>query len=466
MSSSLFFAYPQIAVIPNSGILGLTAYAFATVVPLWAFALLGPFMRRVCPEGFTMAQYVRVRFGWPVGVLLAVIFCGFMLCFMIVELNTYGSVVNLLGGVNSTVAALVVAIITTIYTAYGGFKASLWTDNVQAIVIMIFIIIGGAAIGTRIEISQERIDSSGLLTANRFGGQLFFILPAALIFSQMFNQGFWQRTFASKNNKTLYLSVGLATLPLFAICFLVGMTGPLAQWAGLFDGVTAEDDGSSNFFYIIATLPNWVQGLVLVLAGALTSSAYDTLQSAQISTIQNDVFMGRVNLWWCRLILLAINVPAVVLAVRNVDILQVFLIADLGAAAVLPGTLLGLIPSLHFLNGLDVFVGGCGGFFTVFAAGSVYYRDAVQGGKLIALPLGLYVGGDDYSVLLAFFAAPLGSLGFTLASAGVRIGFMWLLAKRRGEPFVLERRTWNAAEFALPEDRPAVDSRDDSVKDA
>ena len=119
-----------------------------------------------------------------------------------------------------------------------------------------------------------------------------------------------------------------------------------------------------------------------------------------------------------------------------------------------------LIPSCHS------FVGGCGGFFTVFAAGSVYYRDAVQGGKLIALPLGLYVGGDDYSVLLAFFAAPLGSLGFTLASAGVRIGVMWLLAKHRGEPFVLERRTWNAAEFALPEDRPAVDSRDDSVKDA
>lgn len=73
MSSSLFFAYPQIAVIPNSGILGLTAYAFATVVPLWTFAFLGPYMRRVCPEGFTMAQYVRVRFGWPIGVLIAVI---------------------------------------------------------------------------------------------------------------------------------------------------------------------------------------------------------------------------------------------------------------------------------------------------------------------------------------------------------------------------------------------------------
>lgn len=112
------------------------------------------------------------------------------------------------------------------------------------------------------------------------------------------------------------------------------------------------------------------------------------------------------------------------------------------------------------------FVGALGGFFTVFAAGSVYYRDAAEGGKLIALPLGLYVGGDDYSVLLAFFAAPLGSLGWTLASAGARIGVMWLLAKRRGEAFVLERREWNTAEFALPEDRPVVDSREDSIKGA
>ena len=129
--------------------------------------------------------------------------------------------------------------------------------------------------------------------------------------------GFWQRAFASKNNKTLYWSVGLATIPLFAICFLVGMTGPLAQWAGLFDGPTATDDGSTNFFYIIATLPNWVQGIVIVLSGVLTSSAYDTFQSAQISTIENDIFLGRVNIWVCRAILFALNVPSVVLAVKK-----------------------------------------------------------------------------------------------------------------------------------------------------
>ncbi len=112
-----------------------------------------------------------------------------MLCFMLVELNTYGSVVSLLGGVNPTIAALIVAITTTIYTTYGGFKASLWTDNVNAIIIAIFIIIAGVAVGVNIDITRERIDASGLLSPQRMGGELWYILLIALVFSQMLNQG-------------------------------------------------------------------------------------------------------------------------------------------------------------------------------------------------------------------------------------------------------------------------------------
>lgn len=453
MSSSLFFGYPQLAVIPDAGILGLSAYCFSTVAPLWAFAYLGPLIRRTCPDGFTLSEYIRRRFGWPVGVLSAVIFVGFMFCFMLVELNTYGSTVSLLGGVNPTIAALIVALSTTIYTAYGGFKASLYTDNVNAIVIMIFIVIASVAVGVNLDIDHSRVESSGLLKAHRLGGELWYILTAALVFSQMFNQGFWQRAFASKTDKTLYLSVAFATVPLFAICFLVGMAGPLAQWAGLFDGVTAEDDGSLNFFYIIATLPNWVTGIVIVLAGCLTSSAYDTFQSAQISTIQNDVFLGRLNIWWCRVLLFLLNVPSVVLAVKNIDILEVFLVADLAAIACIPAFLLGLIPQLYFLNGFDAFTGAVGGFFTVFVFGTIFYGSASEGIKLLGLPNGLYL--DDFSVLGAFFAAPLGSIGFTFAAFAVRAGVMWVWCKQRGTQYkVFEYREFDTRNFVLPEDRP------------
>ncbi|SOV08893.1 uncharacterized protein UDID_04648 [Ustilago sp. UG-2017a] len=454
MSSSLFFGYPQLAVIPNAGILGLAAYCFSTVAPLWVFAWLGPQIRRICPDGFTLSEYIRRRYGWPVGVLSALIFVGFMFCFMLVELNTYGSTVNVLGGVNPTIAALVIALITTIYTAYGGFKASLYTDNANAIIIMIFIVIASIAVGVNLDIDHARVESSGLLKPQRLGGELWYILTAALVFSQMFNQGFWQRVFASKNNKALYLSVAFTTIPLFAICFIVGMAGPLAWWSGLFDGPTAEDDGSLTFFYIINTLPNWVTGIVIVLAGCLSSSAYDTFQSAQISTIQNDVFLGRLNIWWCRLILVCINVPSVVLAVKNIDILEVFLIADLAGIACIPAFLLGLIPKLYFLNGVDAVGGAVGGFLTVFLFGTAFYGNAADGIKLVGLPNGLYL--DDFSVLGAFFAAPLGSIGWTFATCAIRAGLTWLYCRYTGNEYkVFEYREFDVSKWALPEDRPA-----------
>ncbi|SYW79401.1 uncharacterized protein UBRO2_03085 [Ustilago bromivora] len=454
MSSSLFFGYPQLAVIPNAGILGLAAYCFSTVAPLWVFAWLGPQIRRICPDGFTLSEYIRRRYGWPVGVLSALIFVGFMFCFMLVELNTYGSTVNVLGGVNPTIAALVIALITTIYTAYGGFKASLYTDNANAIIIMIFIVIASIAVGVNLDIDHARVESSGLLKPQRLGGELWYILTAALVFSQMFNQGFWQRVFASKNNKALYLSVAFATIPLFAICFIVGMAGPLAWWSGLFDGPTAEDDGSLTFFYIINTLPNWVTGIVIVLAGCLSSSAYDTFQSAQISTIQNDVFLGRLNIWWCRLILVCINVPSVVLAVKNIDILEVFLIADLAGIACIPAFLLGLIPKLYFLNGVDAVGGAVGGFLTVFLFGTAFYGNAADGIKLIGLPNGLYL--NDFSVFGAFFAAPLGSIGWTFVTCAIRAGLTWLYCRYTGNEYkVFEYREFDVSKWALPEDRPA-----------
>ncbi|WFC99422.1 hypothetical protein MYAM1_002166 [Malassezia yamatoensis] len=459
MSSSLLESYPQLALIPNAGVLGLAAYCFATIAPVWAFGLFGPLIRRMCPDGFTLSEFIRRRYGWPIGVFSALVFIGFMFCFMIVELNTYGSILYTLqpnlGASVQWVGPLIIAITTTIYTAYGGFKASLWTDNFNAICVLVLIIIAGAMIGTRLDIDHDLIESSGLLRAQKLGGELWYILPVSIVFSQMFNQGFWQRAFASKNNQSLYLSVALASIPLFGICFVVGMAGPVAQWAGIQQPPTDDDDGSYALFYILGNMPNWVTGIVLALTGVLSSSAYDTFQSAQISVIQSDLFLGRVNIWWCRMVLLLLNVPCVALAAINIDILQVFVVADLAGLAIIPAVFLGLIPSFYYYRGIDVFVGGCGGFLTLFVFGTIYYHgDAKQGGALIGLPDGLYV--DDYSVLGAFFAAPLGGIGFALGSCAVRILACYLFAKATKRPFTaLDKPEYQVTDFVLPEDRPA-----------
>lgn len=475
MSGSLLQSYPQLALIPDAGLLGLAAYAFSTIAPLWAFAYFGPYIRRVAPDGFTLSEYIRRRYGWPIGVLSAIVFVGFMFCFMWVELNTYGSVVNTIGNVNRIVAPLIIAITTTIYTAYGGFKASLWTDNVNAVVVIVFVIIAASAIGTKLDVRLDGHEwpawrDHRLVEGHSLGGQLWYILTISIVFSQMFNQGFWQRAFASRTNTGLYASVALATIPLFAIVFIVGVAGPVAQWSGLQcpidintqmaipcsqndnDPVGNEDDGSFALFTILQSMPNWVQGITIVLAGVLSSSAYDTFQSAQISVIQNDLFLGRLNIWWCRLILLLINVPCVALAAYEIDILQVFVVADLIGLAVIPCVLLGLPRCMRAYSGIDVFVGGCGGFLTLWVYGTIYYHDPVVGARIFSLPEGLYV--SDYSVLGAFFAAPLGCIGFALGSFAVRIGVLWLFARATGRPFTaLDAPVFELSDAVLPEDK-------------
>lgn len=452
MSSSMLQAWPEFAVTKGYGLFGLAGYCFSTIAPLFVFAILSPLIRRVFPDGFTLAEFIRRRYGWPLGLLAAMVFIGFMFCFMLVELNTYGLIVHTIcDDVSKVIPPLIVAITTFLYTSYGGFKTSLWTDNVNAIVVVIFIIIGAVSFSTRLKPLPGKIDESHLLDVTAQAGQMWYVLTISIIFSQMFNQGFWQRAFASKNNASLWLSVCLAAIPLFAILYLVGMSGPLAVWAG----IDVSEEPSNAFFFALTHMPNWVQGVVLVLAGVLSCSAFDTFQSAMISVIHSDLLLDRCSIWVSRIFLLCLDAPSVVLALIKIDIFKVFLVADLASLCVLPPVFFGLIPQFTVFNAVDVFVGGCGGFLTVFVFGTIYYHDAIQGGELIGLPNDIYPMDDDkYSVVGAFLAAPFGSMGFALGSCAIRIVVGWLYCRYTGKPFtMLSQPRFDSSEFVKDEDR-------------
>lgn len=90
----------------------------------------------------------------------------------------------------------------------------------------------------------------------------------------------WQRAFASKTDKDLWWGCIGATIFIFITLTLVGVTGMIALWA---PGVLPEDPSATDyaFFYLIATLPNWVVGICLVFAVALSCAAYDTMQTGK-----------------------------------------------------------------------------------------------------------------------------------------------------------------------------------------
>lgn len=58
---SILFTYPQIAGI--AGLQGVLVYAFASALPFLTFPPLAKRIRKLCPHGFVLTEYVRERFG-------------------------------------------------------------------------------------------------------------------------------------------------------------------------------------------------------------------------------------------------------------------------------------------------------------------------------------------------------------------------------------------------------------------
>lgn len=257
---------------------------------------------------------------------------------------------------------------------------------------LIFIAVISVGVETKIE--RSLVESSGLLNSSLLGWQLIYILPVAIFTNDFFLSGFWMRTFASKTDKDLVIGTSVATVVVLIILTLVGVTGLLAAWSGAWD--SNPDTGSIAFFLLLAQFPAWVVGFVLVMTISLSTAAFDSLQSAMVSTASNDIFRNKLNFWFIRAGVVLIIIPVVVVALKSPSVLRIFLISDLVSASSIPVLVIGLNSRCYWWRGLEVVVGGLGGLLTVFIFGTIYFGNARAGSKLLILENGLY--SDDWSV--------------------------------------------------------------------
>ena len=265
------------------------------------------------------------------------------------------------------------------------------------------------------------------------GWQLIYILPIAILTNDFFLSNFWIRTFASKTDKDLWVGVSVATVVVLIVLTLVGSTGLIAAWSGAFDPSNPDQNGSIAFFYLLEQLPAWTVGIVLVMVVSLSTAAFDSLQSAMVSTASNDLFRNKLNIWFVRGAVVLIIFPVVVLALKAPSILQIYLISDLISASTIPVLVFGLSDRLYWWRGFEVVVGGLGGIFTVFLFGTIYYGNALKGAQLILLEEGLYA--NDWSVFGAFVAAPVGGILWGFGALVVRLTYKFIVAKVKGHRF-------------------------------
>ncbi|KAJ2020823.1 hypothetical protein IW146_003031 [Coemansia sp. RSA 922] len=414
IGSGIFFSLPQVGTI--AGITGVFAYAFASGAPLFIFAVLGPLFRKHNSRQWSMTAFIMERYGRPLHLVYSLICTLFVGMYMVSELTTIYSVYGLLTPLHPLVPMIILCVVTTIYTAFGGVFASLMTDAIQCVLILVLIIVSVVVVSVSVRPSKEDIERVGLVKPTKMGGELFVILTLAIGFSNMYHQGFWQRTFASRNDRDLRWATFFGFWLVFIVAALVGMSGPLAAWAGTWSPDSGVP-GSSAFFTLIASMAGWVSGLTLVLSTSLSCCAIDTCQTAMFASLY-DMVEQKVNIWVVRATVVLLNIPIIFLAMRAPDILQVYLLADLLACATILPVLFGLVKRLNFVHWTDALVGCFGGIIAVGVFGQAYLGNVHDGWRLLLLDGGLYV--EDERVLGAFCVAPLGSVVFTFFFAGLR----------------------------------------------
>ena len=122
------------------GIGAVIGYSLGTAFPLFILIYLGKKFRTRYPQGKSIIEIIRLRFGPNLYKLILVFSIFYMTIFLIAEVTAVAMLLNYISGTKLWITALIIISSSLIYTLYGGLRASIFTDNIQFIILLILII--------------------------------------------------------------------------------------------------------------------------------------------------------------------------------------------------------------------------------------------------------------------------------------------------------------------------------------
>ena len=316
------------------GIGAVIGYSLGTAFPMLFLIYLGKKIRKELPRGSSLIEFMRKKFEKSLFKLILLLTIFYMFIFLCAEVTAVAVLINYISGTELWVTALIVLISTLVYTLYGGLRASIFTDNIQMIVIGILLLISLIYIniftGSDFSIDFVKEKNPQLLSLSYVpsytAGLTFFIAVAA---TNLFHQGNWQRVYAAKNFETLKKSLVISFFIIVPVVFFMGFTG---MFAFSLDPTIRPDLGF--FTLLLKEQTKFLSFFVIILGLALTISTVDTLVNAISSLIVvdgNATFNldKKKSLNFSKYIILFLSLISFIISSKGFDILYLFLLADL-----------------------------------------------------------------------------------------------------------------------------------------
>ncbi|MBW2967258.1 hypothetical protein KY362_02110 [Candidatus Woesearchaeota archaeon] len=285
----------------QEGLAGIFWFTAPNILAIGLFAILGPRIRRMFPEGYTLPQFIRRRLGSNIHKAYLVPYFYYQVMAVTVQIFAGGSLVSLLTGIHLIIVMPILAAIALAYTLISGLEASIITDFVQiglivlisALIIPLTLhggsdmitgnLVGLSVSGTYPSIMDYAKDIFDPGVAFSFG----IITSIGLIAGAVSDQQYWQRTFAIKKRQLKKAFVfgallfGLIPLTLSSLGFFAAASGITVP-----EGVDVSMIGVQT---VATVLPGWAVFLFVVMLLAGLSSTLDSGLSAASSLWVTDV---------------------------------------------------------------------------------------------------------------------------------------------------------------------------------
>ena len=334
----------------NFGVVALVGYGLGMAGIPVMFMFVGPRIRHLMPNGHSITEYVRHRFGTIPFVAIGVTIIFVIGIFITAEMVAITNAVSALTSLPKWATAVAVGVAVAIYTAYGGLRTSIYTDRIQfwvlTPVILLLVVVAAAMVGGRSEIWQAA-GEAGRLSISAPDGYFFsIVLIIGIVASNAFHPGMWQRVYTIESQRSLNRTLWTAAAISIPLTFVMGLAGVAAVGNGSVAPFQYPQVAAALFALAGDVFPLWLHFLMLICALMLAMSTLDTMANGLASNIAADMATMQISrrtlMWVARLATVVVAIPAIIVATKANSVLYVFLVADLIGAAIAVPMLTGL----------------------------------------------------------------------------------------------------------------------------
>lgn len=230
ITSNTTMLAPQFAL--QLGVWGMLAYCTASF-GLFLFAPMAERIRALMPNGYTSAEFVRLRYGRPAWGIFLVISIFYGVTWMISMGMAGGILMEALAGIPYAYGMTAILGVCVLYTIFGGLFAVIGTDFIQSWIILVGVVAVAVAVIAKVPLDEIYLN----LERNR-PALLDVLFPAAImaVFNNMlFGLGeifhsnvWWSRALAMREGvaRKAYSLAGLVWLPIPIVAGFLGLAAP------------------------------------------------------------------------------------------------------------------------------------------------------------------------------------------------------------------------------------------------